>query len=110
MSVAAIAKRAYWREDDAQVLVEAWRRSGEPVSRFAARHEVDARRIARWARRLRAKQAAPVRFHAVRLATTGASEAIEVQLGDGWRVRVPRGFDLEDLRRVLAVLGERETC
>jgi hypothetical protein len=36
--------------------------------------------------------------------------AIEIELGGGRRVRVGPGFDVEDLRRVLAVLEEAARC
>jgi hypothetical protein len=112
VAVTEVARNAYWREHDARVVIEAWQQSGEPMSRFAKRHGVDARRLARWVARLEPRDTKPVRFHAVRLAAAegGAREVIEVRFGDGWSVRVPRGFEPEDLRRVLAVLGERESC
>lgn len=109
--VAEVARRSYWREEEARVIVEAWRRASEPLPKFAMRYGVDPRRIARWAGRLKARPAA-MRFHAVRLGQTGepGSGSIEIAFGDGWRVRVARGFEAEDLRRVLAVLGEGATC
>jgi hypothetical protein len=36
--------------------------------------------------------------------------AIEIELRGDRRVRVPRSFDADDLRRVLEVLGEAATC
>lgn len=51
-----------------------------------------------------------MRFHTVRLATTHSAAPIEIQLSGDWRIRVYRDFDAEDLRRVLAVLGEKTTC
>ncbi|MGH7893383.1 MAG: IS66 family insertion sequence element accessory protein TnpA [Candidatus Binatia bacterium] len=112
--VAEVAGLPYWREDDARVIVDAWQRGGEPLPRFAERHGVDPRRLARWAARLKKERREPatLQFHAVRLASTGAPAdgSIEIAFGDGRRVRVARGFETEDLRRVLAVLGERATC
>lgn len=115
--VSRVASRPYWREDDARVIVEAWRRSGETLAGFARRHGVDPQRLARWDARL--KQAKPVastapsplRFHPVRLArSTQDTGWIEIELPDGPRVRVSHGFDADVLRRVLDVLGGRPTC
>lgn len=105
--VTAVVERPYWREAEARVVVEAWRTSGESLSQFARRHRVDRGRVARWAGRL-ASEAAPVRFHPVRLA--GSREAIEIHLVGGRRVRVAPGFQAEDLRRVLAVLEPGTPC
>ena len=40
-SVSEVAKRVYWREAEGRVVVDAWRSSGETMSRFARRHRVD---------------------------------------------------------------------
>ena len=111
-SVAEVAVQRYWRETEARVMVEAWQNSGESLSGFARRHRVDPRRVARWAVRVDGSEPAPVRFHPVRLADHDGEGggAIEIHLVDGQRVRVPPGFQTEDLRRVLAVLDPRRPC
>jgi hypothetical protein len=92
-------------------MVEAWRTSGESLSGFAQRHGVDPRRVARWAGRVDGSEPAAVRFHPVRLANSdGGGGAIEIHLVGGQRVRVPPGFQTEDLRRVLAVLDPGRPC
>jgi transposase len=112
--VRQVAERTYWREADARVLVEAWRSSGETLSGFARRHGVEPRRLARWVSRLPGVGEGSLRFHPVRLVESapgiGGWAPIEIQLAGGRRVRVPRGFETEDLRRVLAVLEEAATC
>ncbi len=110
--IAEVAVRRYWREAEARVVVEAWRNSGESLSGFARRHGVDPRRVARWAWRVEGSAPAPVRFHPVRLAEHGDGNgaAIEIHLVGGQRVRVPPGFQAEDLRRVLAVLDPGTPC
>ena len=112
--VRRVAEQKYWREAEARVLVEAWRSSGETLLGFARRHGVECRRLARWVSRLQEAEEGSLRFHPVRLverpAETGAGAPIEIQLTGGRRVRVPRGFDTEDLRRVLAVLEEAAMC
>jgi hypothetical protein len=42
-----LAGRSHWREGDARRIVDAWRQSGEPVSRFAGRLGIDPRRVSR---------------------------------------------------------------
>jgi hypothetical protein len=110
--LAEVVRRRYWREDDARVVVEAWRHADEPLTRFARRHGVGAHRVARWAARLGRPGSEPaVRFHRVQLARREESAAsIEIELTSGRRVRVPRDFELADLRRVLEALGESATC
>jgi hypothetical protein len=105
-----LARRRYWREPAARVLVEAWRGSGESLGHFAKRYGLKRARLARWAERLQ-RPAAPV-LHPVRLVRPGAEMGggIELQLPDGTRVFVPPGFVMDDLRRVLAVLSEPVSC
>lgn len=114
LDVAEVAGRPYWRQTEAQRIVEAWRESGELVSEFARRHGVDPKRLSRWVSRLQKSTSAPVHFHQVRVAGDGASRhdgaSIEIELRAGRRVRVAPGFDAEDLRRVLAVLDEGTPC
>jgi hypothetical protein len=115
--VRQVAERPYWREAEARVLVEAWRGSGETLARFARRHRVEPRRLARWVSRLERGADEGVRFHPVRLLEqqaeperSGSSAPIEIELAHGRRVCVPRGFEAEDLRRVLVVLGKVAAC
>lgn len=111
--MADLAGRSYWREADARRIVDAWRQSGEPVSRFAGRLGIDPRRVSRWASRLASPRAEAVRFLPVRVAAEGAEgrpASIEIEWGHGRRVRVAPGFATDDLRRVLAVLDEPRPC
>jgi len=112
--LAELAGRSYWHKGDARRIVEAWRESGEPVSRFAGRLGIDPRRVSRWASRLERLAAATLRFHPVRVADDDAhgrgDACIDIDVGHGRRVRVAPGFAVEDLRRVLAVLDERTSC
>ncbi len=41
---------------------------------------------------------------------SGSGTPIEIELAQGRRVCVPRGFEAEDLQRVLVVLGEVAAC
>jgi hypothetical protein len=111
--VRRVAGRVYWREADARVVVDAWRKSGESLSGFARRQGVERKRLARWVRRLEGA-GGPLHFHPVRLvesaAESGGGAPIDIQLAGGQRVRVTHGFQTEDLRRVLAVLAEAARC
>lgn len=108
--------RRYWREADARVWVDTWRRSGQTRTEFAVTHGISVERLSRWARRL--GEMSPkdaVRFHPVRVEPASAmhvsrDERIELELGNGCRARLPRGFDAGDLRRVLDVLGGNAGC
>lgn len=110
--VRQVAERLYWREAEARVVVEAWRKSGETLSAFARRYLVERERLARWARRLE-RAGVGQHFHPVRLVErpvdTGGAP-IEIELAGGQRVRVAHGFETEDLSRVLAVLAEAARC
>jgi hypothetical protein len=113
-TLAAVARRSYWREDDARRIVEAWQDSGEPISRFARSLGVDWRRISRWATRLGGSEEARLRFHPVRVTDEQAPHPrapyIDIEMGQGRRVRVAAGFATDDLRRVLAILDESRPC
>lgn len=108
-AVARIAESGYWRADDARVVVEAWRRSGQRVTAFARQYGLHPRRVSRWAERLGG--GGEVRFHPARLVagggvpeSRGPGASLEIVLDGGWSVRVFPGFAAEDLERVLAVL------
>ena len=107
--VRRVVERGYWREAEARVVVEAWRESGEELSRFARQQGVDPRRLSRWARRLGVERGRSPRFHPVRLVGTAAAiengVPIEIELATGQRIIVPHGFATDDLHRVLALLA-----
>ena len=108
-----LARRSYWHETDARRIVDAWRRSGEPVSRFAAGLGIDPRRVSRWATRLQDGTSDGVRFVPVRVAEArggGRGAPIQIELAQDRRLHVPPGFAAEDLRCILALLDERLPC
>ena len=90
--------------------------SGLTVAEFSLRERVDARQL-RWckwrlsqetsraARPTRGPGFAPVVIEATTVTSAGTSP-IEIVLPGGASVRVGVGFDVETLRRVLAVMGE----
>jgi hypothetical protein len=108
-TVAEVAAIRHWRKADARALIGAWRQSGQTLSAFARTYDVHPERLARWHRLLRTEPPEAVRFHPVRVRTAerrsdGDDDRIELVLRGERTIRVPRGFDAEDLRRVLAVV------
>jgi hypothetical protein len=105
-------------------LVEEFEETGraEGHQEFAARHNVECGSFQRWLYRLRAeKRGRPLRNPGAKRSgalRTGSWPLVEVQgvsMGDsrlevelpgGRRLRVPAGFDMEALRRLLRVLNE----
>lgn len=106
--------------------VDRWRESGLSAREFAAETGVNVHTLSHWAWRLgrpngeprsakrgtRKEVPTPVRFVEVvtddrasggAAGETGAAPAIELVVG-AWTLRVPPGFDLESLRRLLALL------
>lgn len=105
-TLALVLERRRWSAGDAEVVLSAWRESGEPVSRFAGRHGLVVERLLRWRR----KTAGTVmRFHRVRVAAprdeaAAGSSSIELVLRGGRRVAIRPGFDaalLEDVARTV---------
>jgi transposase-like protein len=110
IDIGDVASCAYWREEDARTAVAAWRASGDSLSAFARQHGVQPRRLARWSRRLETA----LQFHPVRITgavpPTRSPDAIEIELPSGERIRLPHGFDAEDLRRLFSVLEADASC
>ena len=104
------ARSSYWREEDARAVIEAWRRSGDSLSAFCRANGFAAARVSRWLGRLDGAES--VQFHPVRLThePTAAPADIEVELPGGITVRLPPGFAVEDLRRILGALGPGAGC
>ena len=112
--VARVASLRYWQAEDARVVVEAWKESGERLTAFARRHDIKPRRLSEWATRLEASSE-EISFHPVRVVQAASEERaqrdpIEIVLGEGCSVRVPAGFAAQDLERVLGVLGAAPGC
>jgi transposase-like protein len=110
--MARVASLRYWQAEDARVVVEAWKESGERLTAFARRHGIRPRRLSQWATRLEASSE-EISFHPVRVAQASSEERaqrdpIEIVMREGWTVRVPPGFHIEDLERVLSLLSVLE--
>jgi hypothetical protein len=70
--------------------------------------------LARWVRRVEVTAEVAVPFHPVRVVGRdegrGSDAAIEIAVGSTYCVRVPPGFEVDHLRRVLAVLAVGVSC
>ena len=102
-----VSRRPYWRETDARVVVEQWQSSGASLAAFCRRHKLKPQRVARWARRLSGET---LQFHPVELVRDGSRTGelfLELELARGETIRVPSGFSLDDLRRMLVAVDER---
>ena len=105
------ARSHYWREEDARGVVGAWRKSGDTLAGFCRSHGLSSQRLARWSARLGRDE--PVQFHPVRLTGTGTGSTrsmLEVELPGGATVRLPAGFAVDDLRRILSAFETAPGC
>lgn len=110
-----VAGRRYWKVEDARVVVDAWRQSGDTVAAFSRRYGVHARRLRQWIARLDAEGSGSAEFHPVRVRAVDSAvseriAAIEIVLSGGATVRVPAGTAAEDLERVLTVVTRTFAC
>lgn len=131
-AAAGVLAKRYWREADGRVVVAALAASGLSAPEFAARHGVDERRVSRWQRRLVSAVETgavpgemtflPVHVRgelpaaeSLKLGGDGAgglpptvavAAVIEVVVGR-YTVRLPSGFDVVGLHRVLGALEGR---
>ena len=107
-ALSTVLGRQRWRRVDAEVVVSAWRESGQSVSAFARRHGLSVDRVLRWRQQL--DSASKVGFHRVALvqqaksAPPSSDGVVELVLENGRRVAVRSGFDaslLEDVVRAV---------
>ena len=100
--------------------IERWIQSGLTASAYAARVGLNVHTLRKWKYlldrqdRQAMRLAAPQTLHTpaslplieLRPRANSVDERIEVELGDGRRLRVPSTFEPQALRRLLGVLGE----
>jgi transposase-like protein len=85
--------------EERRALVQAWKQSGESRKQFAARIKVHLQTLTWWARALDREM--PRFAEVVHRPDPGAELVVEV---GPLRIRVPRGFDANELRRLMAAL------
>lgn len=116
-----VASSPYWRREDAEVMVAAWRDSGETMAGFARRWSVKVDRVGRWVARLEERESEPeVLFHPVRIVEPAPTPPHEPEepatswVGDvrhgEFVVRVPLGFAADEMARLLAVVAGVQSC
>ena len=107
-----MAHRGQWSEHEARGVLNAWRRSGQSIERFAKERGLVPQRVRWWKAKLEGKTTALVRQGALALlpvqvtepATSKRGEPVAVYLRSGHIVKVGRGFDEEAFARVVALL------
>jgi transposase-like protein len=96
-----------WTADDARHVIAALERSGQPVSTFAAEHDIDPQRLYVWRRRLGEAERTTFRELEIRRSPPDFERAapFELTLPSGMTLRVPATFDSVSLARLLEVLA-----
>ncbi len=100
-----------WSEVEARGVLEAWRRSGLPLERFAKQRGIVSQRLRWWRKKLnRAERALAAAstpaLLPVRVASDPArrGEPVTVLLRTGHMLKVSHGFDEDAFARVVAIL------
>lgn len=102
----SLSKERYWRQ-----MVRQCRGSGLSVRAFCEERGLSEPSFYSWRRILKERDAAAVRFVPVQVtpeapAADSSTNALELLLGAGRRLRVGPGFDGPTLQRLLALLEE----
>jgi hypothetical protein len=111
-------KEKFWR-----CMLQRWRRSGLGVRAFCAQHGLSEPSFYAWRRIVAERDQESARADAkpkpdgvgrtprfVPVRVIEATASIEVVLPRGLVVRIPRGFDADSLRQLLAILEEERPC
>ena len=107
--------RGQWSEHEARGVLNAWRRSGLSIEKFARERFITPQRVRWWKAKLEGKSTAMVRSSAspslsllpvqvTEAAPSKRGEPVAVYLRSGHIVKVGRGFDEEAFARVIALL------
>src|SRR5690242_14696132 len=106
-----MAHRGQWSEHEARGVLNAWRKSGQSIERFAKERGLVPQRIRWWRNKLEGNGTALVRSESplallpVQVTETAPAkrgEPVAVYLRSGHIVKVGRGFDEEAFARVVA--------
>ena len=104
-----MARRGEVLHERARRLLAELESSGLSVAQFARERGLSAWTLYGWKRRSRAgsreARAERPRFVEVKLGTAAEAPALMVETPRGLRVRVPRGFDEVELRRLIGALS-----
>lgn len=112
----------YWRRADAEIVVAAWRASGDTLAQFARDWSLNPNRISRWVAEFDDRdEEAEVSFLPVQVVesaqpvvATESEEPTERWVGEvchgEFVVRVPVGFAADEMARLLGVVAGVERC
>ena len=112
--MAAVARSKYWRQEHAEVALDALADSGQSLTDFARQWGINDRRLRRWQRQLGRVADTPSgaelvpAFRAVEVVVDEAprpDSGVEIVLRGGHRVILHRGFDARVLEELLRALG-----
>ena len=93
-------------EPEKRAIVQSWRRSGVPQSRFAVENGIAPSSLAKWIERYSTRSMTLPTFAKVEVVDESPPPPnLLVHLGaTGLRVEVPAGFDAAELRRLVGAL------
>jgi hypothetical protein len=104
-----MSRSDFWRD-----LIQQQAGSGQSVSVFCAERGLTEQSLYYWRKRLNLSKEASVSFALVTADPSGGKDTggkdtapLELELGSGQRLRIPRGADAATLRTVLAILREQ---
>ena len=99
-----------WSEHEARGALSAWRKSGEPLERFAKERGIVPQRLRNWRKKLEGTDSTStsgdtvIGLLPVHVTAPKRGEPVAVYLRSGHVVRVGRGFDEDAFARVVALL------
>lgn len=96
-----------WTEVEGRAALEAWKKSGLSLEKFALERGLVPQRLYWWKRKLLGKESQRPKATAllpVRVVEPRRGEPVTVLLRSGHMVKLGRGFDEEAFARVVAVL------
>lgn len=112
------SRRAEWQKRVAE-----WRRSGLTAAQYAESVGVKAETLRHWSWRLKSKRTTKAAVSAAKAMSAPASSSLvevlsgtsidtrfELELAGGRRVLVPRGFDADELGRLVATIERLEVA
>jgi len=102
-----LAAKSKWTTADAREVFAAQAGSGLSVAAFTRRLGIGGARLGWWRTRVKLEPPAPamLRVHVrEEVAAVNGGTVVEVVVGGGRIVRVPRGFDAGELSRIVAAL------
>jgi hypothetical protein len=108
-------RQGRWRRDQGQIVVQAWKASGQTMDEFTEKHGIAFDRLNNWAQRFhREKRAASpekLTFVPVRIPNQGEApratgrDAMHIALPTGIRVTISPGFNPCALKTLIETLG-----